>query len=1105
MEVQAETDLEFWRGALVAGGFSAIPRWTLGPATGTAEHEAKIPEDLVAAFRRVADELALPPSSVLLAAHAKVLAALSGEREVVTGYVGPQGGQPLLCRLTTEPTSWRALVSATHQTESKLLAHSDFPVDTLKRDLGFTEPSFEIVLDTTGFDVTGLDPTGLDPTGSDGAISKDTVLWVGISRNDGQLALRLRYRTDVLDVDCAARIAGYHITALELIAADPDAEHRRQSLLSAEELHLQLEGLAGPRRQLPNGRAHQLFEQRVRAHPDRVAAACGDRSLTYGQLNARANRLARALLARGLGREGVVAVVAERNLDWMTAVLAVFKAGGVYLPIEPHFPADRIATMLSRAGCGIVLTEPPSTATLDPALESLPGIRKLHIDTGYGEDHADGDLGVRVTPDQLAYIYFTSGSTGEPKGAMCEHAGMLNHLFAKIDDLGIRTAQVVAQTAPQCFDISLWQLLSALLVGGRTLVVEQDVILDVQRFVDKIVDGRVAVVQIVPSYLEVVLSYLERDPRPLPDLRCVSVTGEALKRELAQRWFASQPGIKLVNAYGLTETSDDTNHEVMDMVPDSDRVPLGRPISNVAIHVVDEHLAPVPLGAPGEIIFSGVCVGRGYINDPERTRAAFLTDPDHPSRRRYRSGDHGRWRPDGKLEFLGRRDSQLKIRGFRIEIGEIENTLLRVPMVRDGAVVVAERTDQSKHLVAFYSGQQPLEVDVLRDRLGESLPEYMVPSAFHWRERLPLTANGKIDKKALTVLAGQLAAVEDRYDAPATPTERRLAAAWATVLGIPQEQIGRSDHFFDRGGTSLSAVKLAITLDRKVSLKEVTRNPILADLASVVDGKSDGQSELLQELSKSNGAQTGALVCFPYAGGNAVNFLPMARALQESGLAVYAVELPGHDVGRSSESFAPLAKVVDRVVAEINRRSITTALLWGHSSGAALAIEAALQLQQAGTTVPRVFIGAQLLGTAEDRRAAITELDERSNAEIAARLSSDSGYTELGDLDAERAEHVGAAFRHDFVLAQRYFADLLDAPPPQRLSAPVTVVIAVDDPATAKFQVRHRDWELLAEHVELHELAHGGHYFPRTRAADAGRAVLLSTEMLSSLQTTPAL
>ncbi len=556
----------------------------------------------------------MPLSSVLLAAHAKVLSALSGERQVATGYVGGTGHGPLPCRLTTEAESWRELLLDTHRVEAQLLSHADFPVGRAQARAG---------PDGTGIrDRLRPDWRGRRPRRGHRAVG-----W-GSRSDDDQLVLRLRYRTEVLDADCAARIAGYHLTALELMVADLDAEHRRQSLLSAEELYFQLEGLAGPRRELPDRRVHELFEQQVAAHPDAVAAVCGEGSLTYGQLNARANRLARALLARGLGREDVVGVVTERNLDWLAAVLAVFKAGGVYLPIEPHFPADRIAAMLTRAGCGLVLTEPGSTTTLDQALDSLPDAQTLFIDAAFAEDHRDGNLGVEVAADQLAYIYFTSGSTGEPKGAMCEHAGMVNHLFAKIDDLGIGEGQVVAQTAPQCFDISLWQLVSALLVGGRTLLIEQQVILDVQRFVDTIIDGRVTVMQVVPSYLEVVLSYLEQHPRPLPDLRFVSVTGEAIKKELTQRWFAAQPQIKLVNAYGLTETSDDTNHEVMDRAPDGDRVPLGRAINNVQIEVVDEYLAPVPLGAPGEIVFSGVCVGRGYINDPERTRAAFLTDPD---------------------------------------------------------------------------------------------------------------------------------------------------------------------------------------------------------------------------------------------------------------------------------------------------------------------------------------------------------------------------------------------------------------------------------------------------------------------------------------------
>ncbi len=515
MEVQAAVEVgagrEFWRGVLVAGGFTAIPRWSLDPEAGTAEHEAKIPDDLIAALHRLAYELGVPLSSVLLAAHAKVLAALSGEREVATGYIGRQGGQPLLCRLTTEPDSWRRLLLATHRAESELLAHSDFPVDDLRRDLGLTEASFETVLDPTGLDPTGLDHNGLIRTATTASFPRTLCCgWAARGRRPAHAETAVPDR--VLDADFAARIAGYHLTALELIVADPDAEHRRQSLLSAEELHFQLEGLAGPRRELPDRRVHELFEQQVEAHPDAVAAVCGDRS-DLRELNARANRLARALLARGLGREGVVAVVTERNLDWLAAVLAVFKAGGVYLPIEPHFPADRLRAMLTRAGCGLVLTEPGSTTTLDQALTSLPETQMLFIEAAYEEDHADDNLGIDIAPDQLAYIYFTSGSTGEPKGAMCEHAGMLNHLFAKIDDLEIGAGQVVAQTAPQCFDISLWQLVSAVLVGGRTLLMEQEVIFDVQRFVDTIVDGRVNVMQVVPSYLEVVLSYLEQHPR----------------------------------------------------------------------------------------------------------------------------------------------------------------------------------------------------------------------------------------------------------------------------------------------------------------------------------------------------------------------------------------------------------------------------------------------------------------------------------------------------------------------------------------------------------------------------------------------------------------
>ncbi|HEU0192612.1 MAG TPA: Pls/PosA family non-ribosomal peptide synthetase [Gaiellales bacterium] len=731
---QAEVD----RNPEPADGFGRIPRWTLEPAAGVDEHRSAVPHEVTAAARRLADEIAVPLSTVVHAAHARVLGMLTGEREVMTGYVTEPGDRPLPCRIDAGAESWHALVRTARRAESALSdpARGDDP-DGLD---GHAEGAFETVL---------------DPTGDRGDPPPGAALRIGISEQAGELTLRLAYRKDVFDPGSAARIAAYHVTALRLLAADPEAEPGRLSLLSEDELRLQLEGFAGPRRELPKRRFHELFEERAATHPDAVAAACGDRRWTYGELNARANRLGGSLLAHGLRPEGVVAVASERNLDWMAAVLAIFKAGGCYLPIEPHLPADRIAAMLSRAACELVLTGPASSTTLEHALESLPGVRALGIDDALDEDRGDRDLGVSVAPEQLAYIYFTSGSTGEPKGAMCEHAGMLNHLYAKLEDLEVREGDVVAQIAPQSFDISLWQLVSALLVGGRTLIVEQELILDIEGFVERIAAGRVNVLQVVPSYLEALLSYLEEYPRELPELRCISVTGEPVKRELLRRWFAFAPAIKVMNAYGLTETSDDTNHEVMAGVPDSDRVPLGRPVRNVRVYVVDERLWPVPLGAPGEIVFSGVCVGRGYVNDPERTRLAFVADPHRQGERLYRSGDYGRWRPDGKLEFLGRRDHQVKIRGHRIEIGEIESALLRVNGVRAAAAVVAEGVAGGKRLVGFYVGS-PHPAEALRAALSESLPSYMIPSAFHRRDDLPLTANGKVDSKALVTLAEQV-------------------------------------------------------------------------------------------------------------------------------------------------------------------------------------------------------------------------------------------------------------------------------------------------------------------------------------------------------------
>ncbi|WHX16330.1 amino acid adenylation domain-containing protein [Streptomyces malaysiensis subsp. malaysiensis] len=640
----------------------------------------------------------------------------------------------------------------------------------------------------------------------------------------------------------AERLDHYVRRALRLLTGAPDAPHTRHGLLSAAEAEEVISAGSGPVRPLPGRRFHELFEERVRRHPDAVAVVHGPATRTYREINEDANKIAWALHRRGLRPEDVVAVVTERTPHWLAAVLAVFKAGGCYLPLEPRFPAGRMARTLTRAECRWVLADrdvPP----LDEALDGRDGVHRMDVTEVIDADGPRHDPDLPVAGDQLAYVYFTSGSTGEPKGALCEHDGFLNHLYAKIEDLGVQEGDTVAQTAPQCFDISLWQLVSPLLLGGRTLLVEQEAVLDVRRFVDLLARHRVQVAQVVPTYLELLLAETPDGRAALPDLRVMAVTGEALKKELVRRWFAAFPGVPLVNCYGLTEVSDDSNHGVMHALPGHRSIPLGDTIRNCRVYVMDEQLHLVPIGAPGEIVMAGVCVGRGYVNDPDRTAAVYGHDPYRPTDRLYRSGDFGRRLPSGDFEYLGRRDSQVKISGFRIEIGEIEDRLLQVPGVRDGAVVVAGTQDDPQ-LVAYYTGEDAPDGDGVARALGAALPDYMVPPRLYHTRELPLSGNGKIDKIALTARAGH-----DRDTGGAdvagtgtprlaTDTERRVVALWARLLKVPEERIGRDSRFAELGGTSLSAIRLSIALDRLVTVADLKDTPTVADVAALLDRAS---------------------------------------------------------------------------------------------------------------------------------------------------------------------------------------------------------------------------------------------------------------------------
>ncbi len=1030
----------FWARYLRGLVPTALPRWRSTAPPAETGGVIEVPLDDSASL---AGRLGVPADIPALAVTVRVVALLAGEPAAVIGY----RHTPLRVRLPEG--SWADLVHATASAVAEVAPQAGVPAGA---------PRMDVVFDAA--------------TRGDAALA--------VERSSCGSTLRLRHRADLIDAEHARRIGGYLARAMAAMAAGPDEPYAVSDPLSPDEHRRLREFGTGAVRELPDRRFHELFAERARRHPDAVAALHRGLSWSYARLDRRANQIAHALLAAGLSTGDVVGIATERSLDWLAGVIGVLKAGGVYLPLEPSFPAARITTLLDRSGCRIVLTDSSGAS----ALSDVNVAHELPLEATLGAPAHDP--GVPVQARQLAYIYFTSGSTGLPKGAMCEHLGLLNHLLAKVDDLGLDPDDVVVQNAQQSFDISLWQLLAPLLSGGRTLIVERDMVLDPARLLDTIAEHGATVLQTVPSYLDVLLRQVGHRPAGLGPVRLVSVTGEAVSKALVNRWFAACPTVPLVNAYGATEASDDTTHELLVAPPDGDLVPVGRPVANVTVYVLGPDGALLPPGCVGEIAFAGISVGRGYVNDPERTAEAFGTDPWQPGARLYRTGDFGRWLPSGTLEFHGRRDDQVKIHGVRIELGEVHSRLLQHPRVGEAAVVTVPEADGAKSLAAFYTGlagAAPVSAEELRAHLSAALPPAAVPARIHHMDTLPLNENGKVDRKALVALA---AAPTTRADArgsddtgPCTPAERRIAEVWAQALDRPVGDISGDDHFFDIGGTSLSALRVVATLNGLVSLDDMLRAPTLRALAAVADGGGAPVGGLLRLLAGEPRSASGALVCLPYAAGTALDFRPLAAEIAERDptIAVYAVQPPGHDLSRPSESPWDVVRLAGAVAAEILEFPAAPVVLWGHCTGAVTALESARQLEQAGAPPAHVVLAALLREPDDELARQNAAVTATGDEKLAGRLAG-SGLTVLTERD--RA-WIGRVYRHDTRAANEYLAGAEAVWDGQRLAADVTVAVATDDPLTPGYGDRFAAWTRFAARVRLFEVG-GGHYFARTRA-----------------------
>jgi amino acid adenylation domain-containing protein/non-ribosomal peptide synthase protein (TIGR01720 family) len=593
-----------------------------------------------------------------------------------------------------------------------------------------------------------------------------------------------------------------------------------------------------------------LFERQVELARDRVAARCGKQTVTMGELNSAANRVGHALIDAGVRSGDVVGILTVRGLGLLATIVGVLKAGAAYLALDPQHPAARIREIVSASGAQVVLVTRELAALLDEALAELPvhaRPRVLVLEELALRLFADVNLGVESHPHSLAYVIYTSGSTGTPKGVMVEQRGMLNNQLSKVPYLGLDEADVIAQTASQCFDISVWQLLLGPLCGAVVDIVPDQVAHDAEALFRYVAERRITILESVPSLIGAALA---SDGLPSPEalaLRWLLPTGEALPAEVARRWLGRYPHIPLVNAYGPSECSDDVSLHLIRSWPEAHTaMPLGQPVAGTQLRVLGSSLELLPLGVAGELCISGVGVGRGYLSDPAKTAERFVPNPFDGANgeRLYLSGDVVRRGVDGELLFVGRSDHQVKVRGHRIELGEIEARLLAQAEVKAVAVLARQDEVGDHRLVAYAVPTQPTLpegeelarfVEALRAALRGSLPEYMVPNGFVLLEALPLTANGKLDRSALPTPGDQVGT--DRYLAPRNQLESQLGQIWSEVLRV--ERVGVHDNFFDLGGHSLLIIRLAsrirdelgVQLDARVLFQAAS----VAELAAVIE------------------------------------------------------------------------------------------------------------------------------------------------------------------------------------------------------------------------------------------------------------------------------
>ena len=778
---------------------------------------------------------------VILSALNILLAKYSGQEDIVIGSPIAGRSHPELERIVgifvntlamrnypERDKSYREFLLDVRQTALEAYQHQDYQFERLvdqlelRRDLS-RNPLFDVMLSMHNPDREQLEIEGLkiSPYRHDKKLSKfDLTFWA--QEGEEEINFEIEYSTELFKEETIKRLASHLKNIFAQIAVDPLVKIEKIGLLTRAEREDILYGWNQTSREYPREKTvYQLFEEQVKLKPDQIAISGSEQELTYRQLNNGANQIAQLIRRKGIGPDELVGLMVENSIEAMVAILAVLKAGGGYLPIDAGYPEERCQFMLDDSNCRLLLTQ----TTLKGKADIFDG-EVLEVDNQIEDyNQSVANLKPTSTKDNLAYVIYTSGSTGQPKGVMIEHQGLTNYIWWAKDYYCNGEGGHFPLYSSLSFDLTMTSIFVPLITGGQIRVIRGEGANLINQVIN---DEGVETVKLTPAHL----SLIKAGEKGQSDIKQMILGGEELKSELARETVDNFDDLIIYNEYGPTETVVGCTVHKFEPEEEYSSVPIGRPIQNTQIYILDQARQPLPPGAVGEIYISGDGVARGYLNRPELTTDRFVENPFIPGQRMYKTGDLGKYLENGEIQYLGRIDNQVKVNGFRIEMGEIEAGLLTHPQISDGVVDTRLDHNQDRYLVAYYISREDLAVGQLREHLSRLLPDYMIPTRYVRVDEIPLTANGKVNREKLPDPKGEVV-VATSYQPPRNSKENMLVELWQEILGV--NRVGINDNFFELGGHSLKATSFVSRLERELDitlpLSQVFKSPTIKELA----------------------------------------------------------------------------------------------------------------------------------------------------------------------------------------------------------------------------------------------------------------------------------